>query len=122
MDNAYNHQLRELTKIAAKNCQISNIKEGVYAYVGGPNFETVAELHYLKLAGADVVGMSTVPEVIAARHCGLKVCGISLITNVTVMDYESDSKTDHSEVLAIGNASCVAMQSLVSDLVRLIEL
>lgn len=122
MDDVYNHKLRELTKIAAKNCNISDIKEGVYAYIGGPNFETVAELHFLKSAGADAVGMSTVPEVIAAQHCGLKACGISLITNVAVMDYDSDDKPDHNEVLTVGNAACIAMQSLVSDLIRLIEL
>ncbi|RDD40099.1 Purine nucleoside phosphorylase [Trichoplax sp. H2] len=121
MNNVYNDKLRELVKVAAKNCGISNIREGVYCFLGGPSFETVAELRFLKAAGVDAVGMSTVPEVVAAGHCGLKVCGLSLISNKAIMDYDTDDKPNHEEVLDTGKTSCANIQSLVSDLLRLIE-
>lgn len=62
------------------------LREGVYAYVGGPSFETRAECRMLRMLGADVVGMSTVPEVIVARHAGIHVLAMSLVTNRSVLD------------------------------------
>lgn len=81
MSNAYNKNLQKVIKVAAFNNGIE-IKEGTYAQVKGPQFETAAEIHALSVLGADAVGMSTVIETIAANHCGMKVCGISLITNL----------------------------------------
>uniref|UniRef100_A0A663DVZ5 purine-nucleoside phosphorylase n=1 Tax=Aquila chrysaetos chrysaetos TaxID=223781 RepID=A0A663DVZ5_AQUCH len=66
----------------------------------GPSYETIAECRALHALGGDAVGMSTVPEVIVARHCGLRVLGISLITNKAVMNYNSQEKANHEEVLA----------------------
>jgi xanthosine phosphorylase len=81
MANAYDAELRELVKATAAEKGIA-IAEGVYLAAPGPNFETPAEIRAFRTMGADVVGMSVVPEVISARHCGLKVVGISAITNL----------------------------------------
>jgi purine-nucleoside phosphorylase len=76
------------------------IHEGVYAALTGPSYEAPAEIHYLATIGADLVGMSTVPEVIAARHMGLQVLGISCVTNMAAGIL--DQPLDHKEVLATG--------------------
>lgn len=77
MCDAYSKDLREMAKEVD-----SSLKEGVYAYMGGPQFETPAEIRMLRVLGADLVGMSTVPEVITANHCGIKVLGLSCVTNM----------------------------------------
>lgn len=81
MANAYDAELRAMIKETAASKGIT-LNEGVYLACPGPNFETAAEIRAFKALGADVVGMSVVPEVISARHCGLKVAGISAITNL----------------------------------------
>ena len=81
MANAYDADLRAMIKETAASKGIT-LHEGVYLACPGPNFETAAEIRAFKTMGADVVGMSVVPEVISARHCGLKVAGISAITNL----------------------------------------
>lgn len=81
MTHAYNPQLREILSLAAKETNVK-LYEGVYAGVLGPTYETPAEIHMLRTIGADMVGMSTVPESIAANHMGIKVCGISCVTNM----------------------------------------
>lgn len=81
MSEAYDGGWIKSAKAAAKDIGIE-IKEGVYAYMQGPMYETPAEIRALGILGADAVGMSTVPEVIAARHAGIKVLGISCITNM----------------------------------------
>lgn len=81
MTYAYNKELKEAIKSAAKEIKVS-VMEGVYCGLLGPTYETPAEIHMLRILGADMVGMSTVPEAIAANHLGLKVAGISCITNM----------------------------------------
>jgi xanthosine phosphorylase len=81
MANAYDAETRELVKTVAAEKGIT-LHEGVYLSAAGPHFETAAEIRAFRTMGADVVGMSVVPEVIAARHCGLKVAGVSAITNL----------------------------------------
>lgn len=81
MSNAYDKDLQKAIKTVAKNNNIT-LHSGVYAQLKGPQFESPAEIKMLSLLGADAVGMSTVTEAIAANHCGFKVCGISLITNL----------------------------------------
>ncbi|NLH81259.1 MAG: purine-nucleoside phosphorylase [Phyllobacteriaceae bacterium] len=81
MVDAYDPALRDLARKAAKATGIA-LSEGVYMWFSGPSFETPAEIRMARLVGADAVGMSTVPEVILARHAGLKVLGFSLVTNL----------------------------------------
>ena len=80
MQVVYDAAVRQTAHDCAASVGIT-LKEGVYAYMTGPQFETPAEIRMLRMVGADVVGMSTVPEIIAAAHCGMKVLGISCVTN-----------------------------------------
>ncbi|XP_061678458.1 purine nucleoside phosphorylase 6 [Syngnathoides biaculeatus] len=118
MSDAYDRNLRALAIQAAheENCG-SFLQEGVYCMVGGPTYETIAESNMLQKFGADAVGMSTVPEVVTARHCGLRVLGLSLITNKAVTDYDSNEKANHEEVLATTNVRAGDLQRLVRNLV-----
>ena len=98
MNPAYDPQLLEAAQKAASECNIP-LRQGVYIVVAGPNYETRAELRLLRQWGADAVGMSTVPEVLVARHEGMRVAGISAITNMALA--ESDEPVNHEEVLAV---------------------
>jgi purine-nucleoside phosphorylase len=90
MTNAYNLDLRELASRVAREQSIP-CREGVYAMVAGPSFETPAEIRALRTLGADAVGMSTAPEVVAARQAGMRVLGLSLITNIAASDANHDA-------------------------------
>jgi purine-nucleoside phosphorylase len=81
MTHAYSKAYREIAKKAGKKLGME-LSEGVYAALAGPSYETPAEIRYLRAIGADLVGMSTVPEVIAARHIGIDVLAISCVTNM----------------------------------------
>ena len=98
MSAAYDPEYRELALREGKKLGI-NIHEGVYVAVTGPSYETPAEIRALRTLGADVVGMSTVPEVIAARHMGIKVLAISCVTNLAA---GLGTPLDHKEVLETG--------------------
>jgi purine-nucleoside phosphorylase len=99
MSEAYSRQLRETAKqVAAELC--IPMGEGVYAAMLGPSYETPAEIRFLRIIGADVVGMSTVPEVIVANHMGIKVLGISCVTNMAAGILQQ--KINHEEVLETG--------------------
>ncbi len=100
MSEAYSSELNNLLIESAKEMDIT-IKPGVYAGVLGPSYETPAEIRMLKVIGADMVGMSTVPESIAANHAGLKVCGISCITNLAAGI--SKEKLNHDDVKDVAN-------------------
>lgn len=97
MTEVYSHPLRSIAKQAAAELKIA-VKEGVYAALTGPSYETPAEIRMLRILGADAVGMSTVPEVIVARHSGIKVLGISCITNMAAGIL--DQPLTHQEVIA----------------------
>jgi purine-nucleoside phosphorylase len=99
MSHAYNVRYREIAQQAARELGI-DLKEGVYAALSGPSYETPAEIRYLRTIGADLVGMSTVPEVIVARHMGLDVLAISCVTNMAAG--LSSGEINHQEVLETG--------------------
>jgi len=99
MTQAYWKLYREIALGEAKKLGIS-VPEGVYAALAGPSYETPAEIRYLRTIGADLVGMSTVPETIAARHMGIRVLGISCVTNMAAGIL--DQVLDHKEVLETG--------------------
>jgi purine-nucleoside phosphorylase len=100
MSEAYSKQYREAARAAGKEMGL-DLQEGVYAALPGPSYETPAEIRYLRAIGADLVGMSTVPETIAANHMGMKVLGISCVTNFAA-GVIADQKLDHKEVLEVG--------------------
>ena len=96
MSNAYDRNLRDKV-IAVARANGINIEEGVYIYFSGPSYETPAEVRMAALLGADAAGMSTVPEAIVANHCGMRVVGISCITNMAAGIL--DTPIVHSEVM-----------------------
>ena len=98
MLRAYDPELRDAAHKAAKQNEFT-LRQGVYAMVGGPAFETLAEIRFLQRGGVDAVGMSTIPEVIVARHAGMRVLGISAITDMAVGPAAAH-EISHLEVLA----------------------
>lgn len=101
MTTAYDARLRALAHQVAEEAGIT-LREGIYAYVGGPSFETPAELRFLQFAGGDAVGMSTAPEVVVARHAGIRVLGISTVANMALPDPPPGLTLNHEEVLEMG--------------------
>lgn len=99
MTTAYGKSYRELTLVEAKRLGME-VHEGVYAALAGPSYETPAEIRFLRTIGADLVGMSTAPEVIAAAQMGIRVLGISCVTNMAAGIL--DQPIDHKEVLETG--------------------
>jgi purine-nucleoside phosphorylase len=119
MSEAYPKRYRDLAREAAKALGI-DLAEGVYAAVPGPSYETPAEIGYLRIIGADLVGMSTVLETIAANHMGLKVLGISCVTNYAAG--VTEKKLDHAEVLATGERVRDTLTALLNSVIqRLVE-
>jgi purine-nucleoside phosphorylase len=99
MSDAYASDFRQMALEEGQRQKI-DMYEGVYAALSGPSYETPAEIRYLRIIGADTVGMSTVPEVIVARHCGIKVLAISCVTNMAAGIL--DQPITHAEVLETG--------------------
>ena len=114
MSAAYTPALRALAQAEAAR-QGQSLPEGIYLAVLGPSFETPAEIRAFRILGATLVGMSTVHEVIVARHMGLAVLGISLVTN-SAAGVSSDP-IDHTEVLAIGRRAGVRLTALLTALI-----
>lgn len=117
MSQAYDRQLCSLARqVAGENDLI--IREGVYAGLSGPSFESPADLRFLRIAGADAVGMSTVSEVIVARHGGTRVLGFSGISNKANLD--GNTLTLHEEVLAAGLSIVPKLETIIRGVLRLL--
>jgi purine-nucleoside phosphorylase len=116
MTTPYDSELRELAHKVGNEAGIP-LHEGVYVYVAGPSFETPAELHFLRMVGGDAVGMSTVPSVIVARHAGIRVLGVSTITNMALPDPASDTQHDHEDVLEAGESAVPRLARVVRGVV-----
>lgn len=119
MSTVYSPALRAVADAAGAALGIP-LRHGVYLGYSGPSFETPAEIRAFRLLGADAVGMSTVPEAIAASHCGLPVLGISLITNMAAGMGEKHLDGEH--VIAIANRRAKVLEALVQEIVRTIPL
>ena len=115
MSRAYDRELLSLARQAAQESSLL-VREGVYAGLAGPSFETRADLRFLRLIGADAVGMSTVPEVTVARHSGTRVLGISGISNKANLD--GNTITSHEEVLESGQRIVPKLIALVRGVLR----
>jgi purine-nucleoside phosphorylase len=117
---AYDLELQALAQRAAQEAGLP-WHGGVYAMVAGPSYETPAEARFLKAVGADAVGMSTAPEVVVARHAGMRVLGISLITNRVLLAQPSFDLGDedlHAEVTDVGAAAAPALAGVIEGVIR----
>jgi len=114
MSDAYDPELRRLAREAAARLGIE-LREGVYAAWLGPQFETPAEIRFMRAVGSDLAGMSTVPEVIAARHMGVRCLGISVVTNMAAGVLPE--KIDHGAVLEVGARAAGSLTALLRGLV-----
>jgi purine-nucleoside phosphorylase len=115
MSQAYDPELCQAARRTAAEAGLL-LHEGVYACLAGPSFETPADLRFLRAAGADAVGMSTVPEVTAARHGGTRVLGISGISNKANLD--GSTVTTHEEVLEAGNVITPKLMTILRGVLR----
>lgn len=115
MSNVYDEELQEIIRNTAKEYHIS-IQEGVYTYLTGPSYESPADIRMLRVLGTDSVGMSTVPEAIAANHMGMKICGISCITNMAAGILKQP--LNHEEVQETADKASANFQKLVTEVVK----
>jgi purine-nucleoside phosphorylase len=113
LSDAYDPELRAAAREAAERLGI-DVGEGVYTAWLGPQFETPAEIRFFRAIGGDLAGMSTVPEVIAARHAGVRCLGISVVTNMAAGI--TDGKLGHEEVLEVGAEAQPRLTTLLREL------
>ena len=119
MTQAYDKQLIAIAQQAAYNLSIK-VNKGIYAAMTGPSYETPAEIRYLRMIGADAVGMSTVPEVISANHGGVRVLGISCITNMAAG--VTDKPLNHNRVVEVASMATAKFVKLVKTTIHDIEI
>ena len=118
MSNAYDHRLVVLADDIAKKLDI-HVQHGVYVADSGPSYETPAEYRYYRIIGGDCVGMSTVPEVIVARHCGLTVFAVSVITDLG--GQEIPVEVTHEEVLNAANVAEPKMTAIIQEMFKRLD-
>merc|ERR1719159_203139 len=117
--NAYTKEMQELVMKSAKSLGFDFVRpSGCYCMVSGPTYESATEGLWLRKIGVDTVGMSTVPEIITAHHCGMKCIGFSLVTNKVVMPGDSGPAASHEEVLEEVGKRATQMQALVTRIVE----
>ncbi len=119
MTEVYSSRLRTLAQESASSLDI-HLKEGVYACLSGPSYETPAEIRMLRTLGADVVGMSTVPEAIVARHCGIEVLAFAIVANAAAG--LSETPITHDEVLAAMAEAGPRLSSLIGQIISRLDL
>lgn len=119
MTDTYTPQLRAVAREAAASLNIP-LHEGVYCFMGGPQFETPAEVRALRLLGGDVVGMSTVPEAIVASRCGMNILGISCVTNMAAGMIAGTHVSD-DEVTEVAGRTSGRFSALVCDILARLE-
>lgn len=119
MTCAYDPELQDLGEKIAGQMGL-HVYRGVYFGSTGPTYETPAEVRFYHLVGADLVGMSTIPEVIVARHCGLKVFGMSVATNCANMDNVSNNLNDEEDVIYQADAAAAKMSALFAKMIEAI--
>ena len=117
MSRAYDARLRALAKQIAASAHVP-LREGVYVCLAGPSFETPADLRFLRLSGADAVGMSTVPEVTVARHGGTRVLGLSGISNALPVEGAPPVETTHEEVLETGRVLVPRLETIIRGVLK----
>ncbi len=115
MSRAYDTELIKHAKKAAENVGIE-VKEGVYAGISGPYYFSKAELRMLRLMGGDTIGMSTIPETIVANHSGIRVLGISCVTDMAIPD--SLEPLEHEQVMAIANQTKPKFIKLIKQILK----
>jgi purine-nucleoside phosphorylase len=117
MSQAYDAQLQSLARQVATEAHVP-LREGVYICLAGPSFETPADLYFLRLIGADAVGMSTVPEVTIARHGGTRVLGLSGISNALPLKGAPPAETTHEEVLEAGQKLVPRLEAIIRGVLK----
>jgi len=117
MSQVYDPTLRTLARRVAQHRGLP-IHEGVYICVAGPSFETPAEVRFLRLIGGDAVGMSTAPEVTVARHAGMRVLGISGISNIALDQPTTERRTTHEEVLEVAKVIVPRLTELIKGILN----
>jgi purine-nucleoside phosphorylase len=120
MSQAYDPDLRRIAREVARENDLP-LHEGVYVALSGPSFETPADIRFLRLIGADAVGMSTVPEVTVAHHGGIRVMGVSGISNVALAEPVPGQEASHEEVLAAGQQIVPRLTTLVRGVLARLE-
>ncbi|MBN1313203.1 MAG: purine-nucleoside phosphorylase [Anaerolineae bacterium] len=121
MSTTYDPELRRIALASAREVNVP-IHQGVYVCVSGPSFETPAEIRFLQSIGADAVGMSTVPEAIVARHGGLRVLGISGISNIAIQQENMDKYATHEEVLETGRMIAPRLEAVLRGILHILVL
>lgn len=115
MTHAYSWRLQELAQDAARNLEVG-VQKGVYVGLMGPSLETPAEMRFLKKAGAEAVGFSTVMETIAAVHAGIKVLALSVITNLCLPDAPTSSSVE--EIIGVANDAAPHLETIITHVIE----